>query len=68
MKAKVFFVGRKQKTNSKWPTKEKIIFQLRQFKIFFHENFMDWSLEKRMSQLLNMHTTVSKRGKSLTLR
>ena len=24
--------------------KKKLIFQLRQFSIFFHENFMDWSL------------------------
>ena len=30
--------------NSKWPPQKKLIFQLRQFSIFFHENFMDWSL------------------------
>ena len=32
------------KKNSKWPPKKKVIFQLRQFSIFFCENFMDWSL------------------------
>ena len=36
MKAKVIFIGKKQnkifcKKNSKWPTKKKLIFQLRQF-------------------------------------
>ena len=50
MKTKVFVIGKKfkkkkfQKKNSKWPTKKKLIFQLRQFSIFFLENFMDWSL------------------------
>ena len=33
-----------KKKNSKWPTKKKLIFQLRQFSIFFVDNFMDWSL------------------------
>jgi hypothetical protein len=33
-----------EKKNSKWPPKKKVIFQLRQFSIFFCENFMDWSL------------------------
>jgi hypothetical protein len=33
-----------KKKNSKWPPKKKVIFQLRQFSIFFCENFMDWSL------------------------
>ena len=28
---------------SKWPTKKKLIFQFRQFSIFFCENFIDWS-------------------------
>ncbi len=32
-----------EKNNSKWPPKKKVIFQLRQFSIFFCENFMDWS-------------------------
>ena len=30
------------KKNSKWPTQKNLIFQLRQFSIFLHENFMDW--------------------------
>ena len=30
--------------NSKWPPQKNLIFQLRQFPIFFHENFMDWVL------------------------
>ena len=30
--------------NLKWPPQKNLIFQLRQFSIFFHENFMDWSL------------------------
>ena len=30
--------------NSKWPPQKNLIFQLRQFAIFFHEIFMDWSL------------------------
>ena len=30
--------------NSKWPPQENLVFQLRQFSIFFHENPMDWSL------------------------
>ena len=30
--------------NSKWPPQKTLIFQLRQFSIFFHEIFMDWSL------------------------
>ena len=33
-----------KKKNSKWPPKKKVIFQLRQFSIFFCENLMDWSL------------------------
>ena len=37
MKAKVVFIGKKQTKNSKWPTKKNLIFQLRQFSIFFHE-------------------------------
>ena len=37
---KIFFFEGK---NSKWRTKKKLIFQLRQFSIFFCENFMDWS-------------------------
>jgi hypothetical protein len=36
---------KKSKKNSKWPTQKKLIFQLRQYSIFFHENFMDWSLD-----------------------
>ena len=35
------FFGKK---NSKWQHKKNLIFQLRQFSIFVHENFMDWSL------------------------
>ena len=30
--------------NSKWPPQKNLVFQLRQFSIFFNENFMDWSL------------------------
>ena len=30
-----------QLKNSKWPPQKNLIFQLRQFSIFFHENFMD---------------------------
>ena len=30
--------------NSKWPPQKNLVFQLRQFSIFFHEIFMDWSL------------------------
>jgi hypothetical protein len=30
--------------NSKWPPQKKLIFQLRQSSIFFHEIPMDWSL------------------------
>ena len=33
-----------RKKNSKWPPKKKVIFQLRQFSMFFCEIFMDWSL------------------------
>ena len=33
-----------EKKNSKWPPIKEVIFQLRQFSIFFCENFMDWSL------------------------
>ena len=51
MKPKVFFIRKKQnkifffeKKNPKWPTQKKVIFQNRQFSIFFSENFMDWSL------------------------
>ena len=43
MKSKVFLIGEKTKEKSKWPTKKGLIFQPRQFSIFFHENFMDWS-------------------------
>ena len=43
MKAFGLFNKMKQK-NSKWPPKKKVIFQLRQFSIFFCENFMDWFL------------------------
>ena len=46
-----FFTDMKQKKfkmadleNSKWPPQKNLIFQLRQFSIFFHEIFMDWSL------------------------
>ena len=39
-KLKIFFFWKKK---SKWPTKKKLIFQFRQFSIFFRENFMDWS-------------------------
>ena len=47
-----FFTEMKQKKkfkmadleNSKWPPQKNIVFQLRQFSIFFHEIFMDWSL------------------------
>ena len=43
-----FFTEMKQKKkfkmadleNSKWPPQKNLIFQLRQFSIFFHENFM----------------------------
>jgi hypothetical protein len=42
MKQKEFFFRKKK--NSKWPPKKKVIFQLRQFSIFFCENFMDWFL------------------------
>ena len=31
--------------NSKWPPQKKLIFQLRQFSIFFRKNFMDWSFD-----------------------
>ena len=52
MKPNVFFIRKKQnnnfffekKKNPKWPTQKKVIFQNRQFSIFFCENFMDWSL------------------------
>ena len=30
--------------NSKWPPQKNLVFQLRQFSIFFHEIFMVWSL------------------------
>jgi hypothetical protein len=33
-----------EKNNSKWPPKKKVIFELRQFSIYFCENFRDWSL------------------------
>ena len=38
-----FFTEMKQKKiqNLKWPPQKNLIFQLRQFSIFFHENFMD---------------------------
>ena len=38
---KFFFFEKKFKMAD---SKSQIIFQLRQFSIFFHENFMDWSL------------------------
>ena len=41
---KQFFFFFFEKKNSKWPPKKKVIFQLRQFSIFFCENFMDWVL------------------------
>ena len=41
---KQFFFVFFEKKNSKWPPKKKVIFQLRQFSIFFSENFMDWVL------------------------
>ena len=31
--------------NSKWPPQKNLVFQLRQFSIFFHEIFMVWSLQ-----------------------
>ena len=45
----LFFMKMKQKKiffwkNSKWPTQKKVIFQNRQFLIFFCENSMNWSL------------------------
>ena len=50
-KRSAFFTQMKQKKfkmadleNSKWPPQKNLIFQLRQFSIFFHEIFMDWSL------------------------
>ena len=46
-----FFTKMKQKNfkmadleNSKWPPKKNLVFQLRQFSIFFHEIFTVWSL------------------------
>ena len=42
MKQKCLFFEKK----SKWLTQKNLIFQLRQFSIFFLENFMDWSLGK----------------------
>ena len=48
MKPKVFFIRKKQyknfflkKKNPKWLTQKKVIFQNRQFSIFFSENFMN---------------------------
>ena len=38
---KIFF---EKPNNQKQKTKQNVIFQLRQFSIFFDENFMDWSL------------------------
>ena len=38
----LIFTRMKQK-NSKWPTQKKVIFQNRQFSIFFCENLLDWS-------------------------
>ena len=45
-----FFTEMKQKKikmadleNSKWPPQKNLVFQLRQFSIFFHEIFMVWS-------------------------
>jgi hypothetical protein len=44
-KAKIFFL---EKPNyQKQKTKQNVIFQLRQFSIFFRENFTDWSLGKQ---------------------
>ena len=50
-KCGLIFVGMKEKKciclkkwNSKWPTQKKVIFQNRQFSIFFCENFMERSL------------------------
>ena len=34
-----------EKKNQNGRLKKKVIFQLRQFSIFFNENFMDWSLD-----------------------
>jgi hypothetical protein len=41
----LFSLGKKlkKKKNSKWTTKKKLIFQLRQFSIFFEEIFIDLS-------------------------
>ena len=53
-------MGMKQKENiffekkiSKWPTKKKLIFQFRQFSIFFCENFMDYRLVLRLVGLID---------------
>ena len=39
-----FFTEMKKKKIQNGRLKKKLIFQLRQFSIFFHEIFMDWSL------------------------
>ena len=39
------FHGDEAKKNSKWLTQKNVIFQNRQFSIFFCENFMDQSLD-----------------------
>ena len=49
MKAKLIFIGKNKKTNIFFnkPKDQKpkiVIFQLRQFSIFFRENFRNWSL------------------------
>ncbi len=51
MKTKVFFIGKKQKRKKKFEKKKikmadlkKLVFQLRQFSIFFYKNFMEGSL------------------------
>ena len=46
---KIFFFWKKKfkmadLESSKWPPQKNLIFQLRQFLIFFHEIFMVWSL------------------------
>ena len=43
MNGLLVFIEMKQ-NKFKMADSKKLIFQLRQFLIFFHENFMDWSL------------------------
>ena len=47
--------------NSKWPPQKNLIFQLRQFSIFFHEILMDWFFQNLGKETVPsfMHTTVS---------